>query len=340
MPINEKLKRKNFPMPIRFGEEPKTQFVNNLLNIKVDLMQAPSLIELKEYCIPFANATWADFPKEIYSKLKGPDNSRFADLIMHHIFSRKILPTTLETIRVNFLISGISMQEVTHILRYRRAVFSAECSGDKWVSNKNMVVPTAVENSEEFYARYKNITKMCKELYCDMIDSKEINIHDARYILPRGIETFYFMSMSLSDAIQFVWDRIDKQIQPQSDNVLAYRMMIALVYKYPILIKTLSPNYLHQPANFYVKTARQFRSTNWYCPDKDSDVFEYNPNDFVYGLKKRDEFLGTNLIKTDVFKNILESIEFRLKSINDMVDKVYGKDFFLKDIPDFLLSEV
>ncbi len=326
MPRNDSLKPKEFPMDIMFGEEPNTEFKNALEAIKVTLVQAPSFRELKEYCIPFANATWADNPMEVAKKA----DDKTQDLIMHKIFNYKILPTTMETIRCNFLIEGIGLQEVTHILRYRRAVFSAECSGDKWWTNKSALVPTAVENTPEFLERWKKIVEDAKQLYCDMIDSKLITLHDARNIFPRCLETYYFMSMSLKDALTFIFDRVDKQIQPVTDNVIAYRMIVSLVKKYPLLVKTINHKFLHQPAKFYVQTARQNRSTNFYPPDADSDVFEWNSQDFVYD-KQRDKINGLNSNR-DIFSRILAETEMFLLERESMVNSYYGKDFFEQDI--------
>lgn len=342
MPVNNNLKPKNFPMEIKFGHEPKTEIHNNLENIKVSLISSPSMYELHSYCIPFANGTWAEDPLSIYENARQDKN--ISDLIIHHVFNRKILPTTLETIRVNFLLEGISLQEVTHILRQRKAVFSAECSGDKFLHDKDFVIPTAIENSPEYADRYKEICRMSKQLYCDMVDSKVINIHDARYILPRSMETFYFMSMSLGDCMQFIYDRVDKQIQPQSDNVLAYGMITELVKQWPILVKTLNSAYIHRKSDFYIKTARQFRSSNFYAPDADSDVFEWNQDDFIYKGKRRDEMLGTGDTDLgldpdkDVFTEILKNTCDFLDEIEEQVDDIYGHGFFDQDIPESLMN--
>lgn len=324
MPKNNDLKPKTFPMDIRFGELPTTEFKNNLQAIKVDLIQSPTNDALKAYCIPFANATWADNPFQINEMSKHQK-----DLMLYHIFKGKILPTTMETIRLNFYIEGISLQEVTHILRYRKAVFSAECSGDKWLTHKPALVPTAIENTPEIYERYKQIVEDCKELYIQMIDSELITVQDARTILPRCIETFYFMSMSLKDAIQFITDRVDKQIQPQTDNILAYRMMQELVRRYPLLAKIFI-EYIHQPSKFYVQTARQARSTNWYPPDADSDVFEWNEKDFIYN-KERNKINGKKAERT-VFEWILEEVEKELGLIVTGLDFIYGPEYFDQDI--------
>lgn len=326
MSKNNNLKKKNSPMPIRFGEKPNTEFKNALKSIKVSLVQAPSFEDAKKYCIPFSNATWADDPMSFNSSM----DEKSKDLVMHKIFNYKILPTTMETIRCNFLIEGIGLQEVTHILRHRRAVFSAECSADKWWTNKSALVPTAVENSPEFLERWKKLVLESKQLYCDMIDSKQISIMDARNIFPRCLETYYFMSMSLKDALMFINDRIDKQIQPYTDNVIAYQMIIALVKQYPVLVKTLNSKFIHKPSRFYVMTARQDRSTNLFQPDVDSDVFEWNENDFIYN-GTRDEINGVNSVR-NVFAKILSETEKELDAIEAEVDSKYPDNFFNRDI--------
>ena len=185
MPKNNNLEPVKLPMTLRFGEKPVTKFKNNLDAINVTLMQAPTMDDLRKYLPAFANATWSDLPDDF-------DNIDIVekDNIIRDVFLGKTLPTALETINLVFRIEGISLQEVTHIIRYRQASFSADCSGDKWWTNKDALVPNSIQNSNDsgdksFYDRYKKIVEDAKQLYCEMIDSKQISIMDARYILPR-----------------------------------------------------------------------------------------------------------------------------------------------------------
>ena len=60
MPKNNNLTPVNLPMALRFGEKPTTEFKNNLDAIKITLMQAPTMGELRKYLPAFANATWTD----------------------------------------------------------------------------------------------------------------------------------------------------------------------------------------------------------------------------------------------------------------------------------------
>ena len=329
MPKNNNLEQVKLPMALRFGEKPTTEFKNNLDAIKVTLMQAPTMDDLREYLPAFANATWSDEPGDFdYLPIKQKD------AIIRDVFLGKTLPTALETINLNFRIEGISLQEVTHIIRYRQASFSADCSGDKWWTHKAALVPNSIQNSNgpsdeekdnytyttgekihpnDFRARYKQIVQMAKELYCDMIDSKQISIMDARYILPRCLETYYYMRISLKDALHFIKQRIDKQIQPETDNVIAYQMYCEILRQYPVANGIVD---IHAPSWFYINTARTGKATNLYFPDADSDKFEWNEDDFIYQCY-RNEMNGTDAGSTNHFDEILAKTEQTIKFLEE-----------------------
>ena len=308
MPKNNNLPATTLPMKLRFNESPNTDFKNNLESINIELISAPTMDELRSYLPQFVTATWQEYGDDQYN---GNLTLKEKDDIIRDAFFGKTLPTALETINLVFRISGISLQEVTHIIRYRQGAFSADCSGDKWWTNKDALVPNAVENSSEFYERYKKIVEEAKQLYCDMIDSKKISIMDARYILPRCLDTFYYMRVNLKDAIYFIKQRIDKQIQPETDNIIAYQMYIAILKQYPIANGLID---IHSPSHFYVKTARTGKATNLYYPDADSDIFEWNENDFIY-QNYRNELNGTDENAKNLFDALLAKYDEEIKSI-------------------------
>ena len=329
MPKHNELKPVELPMIKRFGEKPTTEFKNNLDAIKVTLMQAPSMDDLRKYLPGFANATWSELPDD-YDNL--PTYKK--DALIRDVFLGKTLPTALETINLNFRIEGISLQEVTHIIRYRNASFSADCSGDKWWTHKPALVPNSIQNSngpeeyekdvrrmvtheplhpDDFYGRYKHIVEEAKQLYCDMIDSKKVSIMDARYILPRCLETFYYMRISLKDALHFIKQRIDKQIQPETDNVIAYQMYCEILRQFPVANGIVD---IHAPSYFYINTARTGKATNLYFPDADSDKFDWNENDFIYQCY-RNEMNGTDADAKNHFDEVLENTEKIIKKLED-----------------------
>ena len=327
MPKNNTLEPVELPMVLRFGEKPKTEFKNNLDSIKVTLMQAPTMDDLRKYLPGFANATWSEAPDD-YDNL----SIEKKDELIRDVFLGKTLPTALETINLNFRIEGISLQEVTHIIRYRNASFSADCSGDKWWTNKAALVPNSIQNSngdnsnpfddDDFYSRYKEIVEMSKQLYCDMIDSKKISIMDARYILPRCLETYYYMRISLKDALHFIKQRIDKQIQPETDNVIAYQMYCEILRQFPVANGIID---IHAPSYFYINTARTGKATNLYFPDADSDKFEWNEKDFIYQCY-RNEMNGTDEGAKNHFDEVLSQTESTIKLLESSNDVKLQED--------------
>lgn len=337
MPKNNKLKPKEFPQIIRFGESPTTRYKNNLDSIKVRLISSPSFEELKSYLPPFVKATWME---NTLSCEFMPDNER--ERLVRRAFTFKTLPTALETIGLVWEIDGISLQEVTHILRYRNASFSADCSADKWWTHKDALVPNSIQNSngkfgddtpfnlpydaidrDNFHMRYKKLVEMSKELYCDMIDSKEVSILDARMILPRCLETFYYMRMNLKDTLAFIQQRIDKQIQPETDNLIAYMMYLEILKRYPVANGLVD---IHAPARHYISQARSNESSNIYAPDIDSDVFEWNENDFLYGERRRDELNGTDEGACNYFNDVLHDVEAAIENEESHNRAILGYD--------------
>lgn len=315
MPKNNELTPATLPMPLRFNEKPTTEFINNLDAMEVTLLNYPTVDQLIEEIIPFTNATWNDDPIAVRDSMSMKEKIQN----VYDAFHFKYLPQSLETVNLTFLIKGIDLQTVTHLLRNRVGfTFSAECSGDKWWTHKRSLVPNAVQQSDEFYKRWQEITIAAKQLYCDMIDSKQISIMDARHILPRNLETYYLMHVNFLSLLNFLKQRIDKQIQPEEDNVLAYKLLLATIEKVPFAINVIN---IHAPAMHYVTMARTGKATNLYFPDKDSDIFAWNENDFIYQAR-RDELNGTNENATNHFNEVLKDLEDKL---NEAKQKAINK---------------
>jgi thymidylate synthase (FAD) len=315
MPKNNELTPATLPMPLRFNEKPTTEFINNLDAMEVTLLNYPTVDQLIEEIIPFTNATWNDDPIAVRDSMSMKEKIQN----VYDAFHFKYLPQSLETVNLTFLIKGIDLQTVTHLLRNRVGfTFSAECSGDKWWTHKRSLVPNSVQQSDEFYKRWQEITIAAKQLYCDMIDSKQISIMDARHILPRNLETYYLMHVNFLSLLNFLKQRIDKQIQPEEDNVLAYKLLLATIEKVPFAINVVN---IHAPAMHYVTMARTGKATNLYFPDKDSDIFAWNENDFIYQAR-RDELNGTNENATNHFNEVLKDLEDK---INEAKQKAINK---------------
>ena len=136
---------------------------------------------------------------------------------------------------------------------------------------------------------------------------------DARYILPRCLETYYFMSIDFKNLVAFLHQRIDRQIQPETDNVIAYKMYEELLLKCPIFAGTID---IDEPPRHWINTTRSGKCTNLYKPEENADVVEYNEADFMYN-KRRDELNGTAKGATNKFKEIYEYYKKVFSKINN-----------------------
>ena len=150
--------------------------------------------------------------------------------------------------------------------------------------------------------RYKQLVNDTKQLYADMVDTKEISVMDARHILPKCLSTFYWARGNIRDVMAFIKTRIDKQIQPTEDNLVAYYMWLELVRQYPMIVDCID---IHTPARYYISTARTGTGTNLYWPDEDSDEFEYNENDFLY-QSTREDLNGTEGGRNTFIEKLIE----------------------------------
>ena len=126
------------------------------------------------------------------------------------------------------------------------------------------------------------------------------------------------MRLSLKDALHFIKQRIDKQIQPETDNVIAYQMYCEILRQFPVANGLVD---IHAPSYFYINTARTGKATNLYFPDADSDKFEWNEKDFIYQCY-RNEMNGTDEGAKNHFDVLLCKYEYFIHSLEEVNKKL------------------
>lgn len=293
MPVNPKLQPVTLPMKLKFGQKPTTEFHNNIEAIGVELIDHPTRQQACDLAWHFVKATWADKPD--IDPVDFDDKTLSKNL--EDVFGGRTLPAPMECLGFTFKLSGISTQIVTHILRHRAATFAAQCTGDRDLRDDPAVVPESVENSPEFHTRWLKIVEDAKQLYADMSDSKKVSMMDARIILPKCMESFYYMRMPLKDLIGFIYQRLDSQIQPSEDNLISAKMAVEVARVIPEFTTVID---FDKPDMHYIKTFRVkdgdkwvSRGTNLYWPIPKNDKFEFHPNDSIYQCT-REELNGTH----------------------------------------------
>ena len=317
MPQNTDLEPIVLPMDLKFGQEPTTKFENNLEALKVELVDAPSTEQARNVAWHYVKATWADTPDEINPDT-AEDSLKSKNLL--DVLQFRALPTPMECLGFTFRLSGLSFQEVTHIIRHRAGSFAAQCTGDRDLRDDAAVIPESVENSPAFLERYKKLVLEAKELYADMTDSKVVSMMDARMILPKALTSFYYMRLNLKDLIGFVRQRQDVQIQPAADNILAARMAIEACKAIPELTNVFkfdTPD-MHYIKTFRVKEGDKWisRGTNLYWPEPKNDTFDFHPDDTIYQCR-REELNGTHGTGEKVFTTMWRDLMSEFAQLKD-----------------------
>lgn len=288
MPINNTIDPIELPMVLKFGQKPKTEFLNNLDALNIELVDYPTRQQAWNVAWHYVKATWADRP-DIDPRNETPQS---LSKNLEDVLGGRTLPAPMECLGFTFRLSGISFQEVTHIIRHRAGTFAAQCTGDRDLRDDDAVIPEPVENSPEFLARWKKIVEDSKQLYADMTDSKVVSMMDARMILPKCMTSFYYMRLSLKDLIMFINQRQDVQIQPEADNIIAVKMAIEVAKVLPEFTSVIDfskPDW-HYIKTFRVKEGDKFvsRGTNLYWPEPKNDKFDFHPNDTIYQARRED----------------------------------------------------
>lgn len=297
MPLNNNLKPITLPMTLKFNDECKTEFKNNLQSLNIELIDAPSREQAQKIAWYMTKSTWADSTSDIsWDSASSKDKS----LNLQDVLNFRALPTPMECLGFTFMISGINTQTVTHLIRHRAGSFAAQCTGDRDLRNDNILVPESVQNSS-YLEKWKDLALKSKQLYADMVDSKSISMMDAREILPKCLETFYIARFNLKDLIAFIKQRQDVQIQPEVDNIIATKIAKIICQVIPEISTCMN---FEAPDMHYIKTFRvelpdgswTSRGTNLYFPEPKNDKFEFNENDAIYSCR-REQLNGDNDVK-------------------------------------------
>ena len=327
MPQNSNLKPITLPMQLKFGQKPSTVFYNNLEALKVELVDAPTRSQALNVAWQYVKATWADHHDDT-----NPSTTSLRELSanLEDVLNFRALPTPMECLGFTFKLSGLSFQEVTHIIRHRAGSFAAQCTGDRDLRDDSAVIPEAVQNSPEFLERWINLVNESKQLYADMCDSKAVSMMDARMILPKAMTSFYLMRLNLKDLLGFINQRQDMQIQPAADNLIAAYMARELVKVLPEASTKIN---FEKPDMHYVNTFRvsdgkggwTSRGTNLYWPEPKNDKFEYHPNDSIYQSRREDingtENPGTETIFTKLWEDAVNTVNVVKRSHDDFMGR-------------------
>lgn len=287
---------------LKFGQAVKPiEFVNQLENIDVQIVHAPTIPEFRKTISVFLMNTWNDkiewdFPEDAISQT------------IDELFRYELLPTAMETINITWSVNGMDMVDTTHLIRHRLFSFAAQVHGDRDMRDDRVVVKPGIMANKDYYERYQQITELARGLYVDMLDSGLVHGLDARTVMPRNFEHFYMVRCTIKDLIGYCIMRGDEQIQTTVDNIIAMKLWLEILKKYPFLKGLVN---FRKPDQFYQRQSAKGK-TNIFPPNAKNDNFDWCEEQFYHPIG-RDEFAGGDVylkIREDLL-NQIDAIEKR-----------------------------
>lgn len=303
----------------------ESTFIPMSKSIKVKLVTGPDLKDIATTIGSMVMSTWDKDPRETNVVLK--KDLKSAIRLLYRGLQGKFLPSAFEAFRVTFLVEGLSAHDLTHILRSRSFAFASDCTGDRVNNYRDILVPDFLEEmGHDYVEKYKSAMNTLMDLYSDSMNhvdengEKDVSHLDARLLLPRLSSQYLYFSANILDVLSFIRNRLDRQIQPWADNIMALKMLIELSKKYPFIATLVNPDAQNK---FYINESQTNFGSHYFRPNENNDVFPWKSEDFLYGNKKRDDLLGQ--------KKFIETWNLLMGSYNALVDIAKSEFPYLYD---------
>jgi len=299
MPIDNNLLDRPFLINFKTGEKPNNKYISHIDAINITLIDSPTPESLMKYIPNFASGTWRDHPKKDFTKEEKLQ-------VIDDLFDGCILPTALETMKFTFLIEGLDLSDVAHLIRHRTLSFSASGTGDRDCRMDNILLKDSFVGSK-YELRIKSATDMLMEVYSESLDDPEIPHLDPRTILPRNTTNYYYMSGDFKAIKAFVLQRKDTSIEPSSMNLIALKIWLEVCKIFPRLKDKIS---FTEPDRFAIETSKGNRSSNFYLPSDKNDIPDYKYKKSWFIKDKRENMRGE--------QNFLDKFNLILKEIDNL----------------------
>jgi len=226
MPINNSLEDRPFLINFKTGQKPNNKYVSHIDSINVTMIDSPTQESLMKYIPEFCSGTWRDFPKKDFT-----DEER--KQVLEDLFEGYLLPTALETMKFTFLIEGLDLSDVCHLIRHRTLSFSASGTGDRDCRMDNILLKDSFIGSK-YEDKIKKATDMLMEVYSEALDDPDIPHLDPRTILPRNTTNYYYVSGDFKGIVAFVKQRKDVSIEPSTMNLIALKIWLEVCKVFPM----------------------------------------------------------------------------------------------------------
>lgn len=214
---------------IKFLQQPKTKFKDNLNSVKVVLLDYPDAERLKKVFVNFSEGSW-------FENFYEQSTEEEKESAIHDLLSGNILGQGLEAAQFTFLVSGVDLNSSHAIVRTRIGICYLQQSGAiRDMRHDDILVPRAFTKYPKLLERYKQWCLEGKHIYSDLLETNNISITDARVALPRTIPVWINISCNLATLLQLYSKRSDTQEEYPNLNIMVEKMKELVLEKFPYM---------------------------------------------------------------------------------------------------------
>lgn len=289
---------------------PEYRITNDLEPISVEFKSYPTVEQLAEMCVGPLLATWSragDVNNRRYDVYNLTDEDKMK-ILYRAMHNNGFLPGFRDMINFVLCIDGIHHQETTHLYRHKWSA-SAMCTGDNPQNVCDIAMPESYEKLG-FKDRYLKLVDDAMNLYCDMMNTHEISNQDCRLVTPKTVLHFVYPTMNFNELMRFLGQRLDLQVQPNEEYILALRTYVALCEIYPFMADKFN---IKNKSNFYIhETKTNFGSALFQPNEENKEVLDWTtPDDYLQ--KSKDELAGSD--DSSILRKIQNECENRLTEL-------------------------
>lgn len=212
---------------IKRGQWPMTKFIDNINAVKVELLNWPDEERIKRHLIQFATGSWF----EDFSKIADEEDYFAA---MEELRQGKILAQGLEGVTFSFLVSGLSLHGSHSVVRTRiGAAYLQQSQAVTDFRHTDILMPRAYQRFPDLVNQYKTHVINSKLIYSTMLETDELAVTDARFILPKTIPVWINIHMNLPTILGVYSKRTDATEEHPEMNQFAELLRQRIVEKFP-----------------------------------------------------------------------------------------------------------
>jgi len=276
------LKRIKQMFGIKKGQKPRTKFIDNLMAVKVELIDWPDPERLKRVFVNMSQASWY---KDYMMEAAEEDVEETIDGLMNG----RMLGQGLEHAKFCFRVEGLSLHGTHSLVRNRIGIcYMQQSQAVKDFRHSDVLVPRAFTKFPELLERYENWVQEGKRLYSDFLDTGEIANGDARFCLPKTIPSWCYVSVTLPTLLSIYAKRVCDQEEHPEMNIMVQDMKILVSEKFPWMTSYFK-SHCGDGRCFHQK--RGYTANCIYKRNDDHKVSDEGENDWTLHDKTRNELM-------------------------------------------------